>query len=196
LLHVLQSQAFRDGKVHLGFLDHYPLAVRVDEAADLLFAAAAGLYLEASRHAQRSLLPGVPPNYRNNPYRDPSLTFRIGSRELALSWRRLGPNRYKIQAANTELDGEVLALRPGTLSVVLDGILRKFRFREAADQLFVHSPLGSRVLQRLSRDPRREAAPAVQPQPVPRRRKFVAPSPQAPSAPSELKPQGRGSGGT
>jgi acetyl/propionyl-CoA carboxylase alpha subunit len=173
LLHVLQSQEFRDGKVHLGFLDHYPLDVRADETADMLFAAAGGLYLETSRHAQRDLLPGVPPNYRNNPYRDPSMTFRIGTRELALSWRRLGPNRYKIQSANTELDGEVLALRPGTLSVVLDGILRKFRFREVADELFVHSPLGSRVMQRLSRYPRREAAPAVQPQTVPGRSKSV-----------------------
>jgi hypothetical protein len=116
------------------------------------------------------------------------MTFRMGTRELALSWRRLGPNRYKIQSANTELDGEVLALRPGTLSVVLDGILRKFRFREVADELFVHSPLGSRVMQRLSRSPRREAAPAVQPQKVPGRRKFVASSPHAPSAPSESKP--------
>jgi acetyl/propionyl-CoA carboxylase alpha subunit len=199
LLHVLQSQQFRDGKVHLGFLDQYPLDVRADEAADMLFAAAGGLYLETSRHAQRNLLPGVPPNYRNNPYRDPSMTLRIGTRDLALCWRRLGPNHYKIQSANTELDAEVLALgdfRPGTLSLVLDGILRKFRFREVADELFVHSPLGSRVIQRLSRYPRREAAPAVQPPPVPRRRKFVAPSPPAPAAPSESKPPGRGSGGT
>jgi hypothetical protein len=85
------------------------------------------------------------------------MTLRIGTNDLALSWRRLGRNRYKVQAGSTELEGEVLAFQPGTMSVVLDGIARKFRFREVADELFVHSPLGSRVIQRLPRDPRRES---------------------------------------
>jgi acetyl/propionyl-CoA carboxylase alpha subunit len=157
VLQVLQSQEFRDGKVRFSFLNHFPLDIRTEEAADILFATASVLYLENSRHAQRNLLPGVPPNYRNNPYRDPSMTLRIGTNDLALSWRRLGRNRYKVRSGKTELEGEVLAFGPGTMSVVLEGIARRFRFREVADLVYVHSPLGSRVIQRLPRDPRRES---------------------------------------
>jgi acetyl/propionyl-CoA carboxylase alpha subunit len=196
LLQVLRSQEFRDGKVGLGFLNHYPLEVKNEEPADILFAAACLSYLENSRHAQRDLLPGVPPNYRNNPYRDQSMALRIGSRDLTMSWRRLGRNRYKFQSAQTELDGELLAFRPGALSVVLDGILRKFRFREVADELFVHSPLGSRVMQRLSRYPRREAAPAVQPPTVAARSDSVASSSQKAATPSPSKARRRGGGST
>jgi hypothetical protein len=143
-------------------LNNYPLAMPAQEVSDIVFAAACLLYLECSRHEQQAFLPGVPPGYRNNPYRDPSMTLRLGARDLALSWRRVSRNQYRIYSGQTELDGEVLALRPGTMSVVLDGVLRVFRFREVGEEVYVHSSLGSRVILRLSPYTRPETAPAVQ----------------------------------
>jgi acetyl/propionyl-CoA carboxylase alpha subunit len=189
LLHVLKSQEFLDGKVQLGFLDQHPVQIVADEASDIVFAAACVLYFEGSRHAQRAFLPGVPPNYRNNPYRDPSMALRIGTRDLAMSWRRVGGNRHRIHSGKTELDGEVLALRPGTMSVVLDGILREFRFREVAEEVYVHSSLGSRVIQRLSRYSRPETAPSALPQTVPAPSKSVASAPRTPTARWPSKPR-------
>ena len=194
LFQVLESQEFRDGKVRLGFLNDYPVRIHTDEASDILFAAACVLYFEGSRHAQQTLLPGVPPNYRNNPYRDPSMTLRVGTRELAINWRRVGRNRYRISSGKTELDGEMLALRPGTMSVVLDGILREFRFREVAEEIYVHSPLGFRGIQRLSRYPRPETAPSAVPQTVPGPSKPVASQPRSPSARWPSKPRRPASG--
>jgi propionyl-CoA carboxylase alpha chain len=194
LLQVLKSQEFRDGKVRLGFLNNYAVPIHTDEASDILLAAAWVLYLEGIRHAQRTFLPGVPPNYRNNPYRDPSVTLRVGTRDLAINWRRVGRNRYRIQSGKTELDGDVLALRPGTMSVVLDGILREFRFREVAEEIYVHSPLGSRVIRSVSRYHRPEAAPSVQPQTVPGPSKSAASPPRSPSARWPSKPRRPASG--
>jgi acetyl/propionyl-CoA carboxylase alpha subunit len=194
LLHVLKSQEFLDGKVQLGFLDQHPLQIVADEASDIVFAAACVLYLEGSRPVQRAFLPGVPPNYRNNPYRDPSTALRIGTRDLAMSWRRVGRNQYRIHSGKTELDGEVLALRPGTMSVALDGILREFRFREVAEEVYVHSSLGSRVIQRLSRYSRPETAPSVQPETVSAPSKPVASSPRTPTARWPSKPRRPASG--
>jgi hypothetical protein len=194
LLHVLKSQEFLDGKVQLGFLDQHPFQSVADEASDIVFAAACLLYVEGSRHGQRTFLSGVPPNYRNNPYRDPSTALRIGTRDLAMSWRRVGRNQYRIHSGKTELDGEVLALRPGTMSVALDGILREFRFREVAEEVYVHSSLGSRVIQRLSRYSRPETAPSVQPETVSGPSKSVASAPRLPTARWPSKPRRPASG--
>jgi propionyl-CoA carboxylase alpha chain len=194
LLQALKSPEFQDGKVRLGFLNDYPLQVRAEEASDIIYAAAWVLYFEGSRYAQRTLLPGVPPNYRNNPSRDPSMTLRIGSRDLAISWRRVGQNRYRIHSGKTDLDGEVLALRPGTMSVVLDGILREFRFREVGEVVYVHSSLGSQVIQRLSRYSRSETVPATEPQVITGPKKTVAPAARSPSArwPTRRRPSQSG----
>jgi propionyl-CoA carboxylase alpha chain len=170
-------------------LNDYPLEMPAQEASDIVFAAACVLYLEGSRHAQQTFLAGVPPGYRNNPYRDPFMTLRIGARDLAVSWRGVGRNQYRIHSGKTELEGEVLALRPGTMSVVLDGILREFRFREVAEVVYIHSPLGSRVIHRLSPYPHPETAPAVQPPTVPDPSKAVASAPRSPSARVPFRPR-------
>jgi propionyl-CoA carboxylase alpha chain len=154
LFGLLRSQEYQDGKVRIGFPIPYSPDARAEDASDTLFAAAGALYLETSRHAQRDFLPGVPPNYRNNPYRDPSVGLRVGKREVAVSWRRLGRDRFAVRSGGTELAAEVLAFRPGSIAVALDGVFRRFRFREVAEEIFVHSPLGSRVIRRLPRDPR------------------------------------------
>jgi propionyl-CoA carboxylase alpha chain len=151
LLQVLASQEFQDGNCRLGFLEPYHLKTEADGAHDIFFAAAWALYFVSSRCAQRTILPEVSPNYRNNPCRDPSMTLRIGTKELTISWRHLGRNRYLFHSGESELDGELLALRDGTLAVVLGGIRRDFRFREVADDFFVHSPLGSQVIQLLEK---------------------------------------------
>ena len=46
------------------------------------------LYLEQTTPRP---LPGVPPNYRNNPYRDPSIKLRVHNEELAVDWKQLTP---------------------------------------------------------------------------------------------------------
>jgi acetyl/propionyl-CoA carboxylase alpha subunit len=151
LLHILQSQEFQDGKVCLGFLDGYTLESPADETADFLLAVACVLYLEGSRHAQQSILPNVPPNYRNNPWRRPSMALRIGARNWTVYWRRVSQNRYHVRSEESELDAEVVSLQPQTMFLVLDGILREFRFREVAEVVYVYSALGSRVIHCLSR---------------------------------------------
>jgi propionyl-CoA carboxylase alpha chain len=174
LLQALDSQEFRDGKLRLGFLDNYPLQISADETSDSVFAAACVLYLENSQHAQRVVLPGIPPNYRNNPYRDPSTTLRIGTTDLTMSWRCLGRNRYALKAGTRAIDVEVVALRPGGMSVILDGILREFQFREVGEELFVRAPIGSRVIRQLSRYPEPAKAPSAGPRTVPDRGKSAA----------------------
>jgi propionyl-CoA carboxylase alpha chain len=194
LLYVLGSQEFLDGKTRLGFLDRRPLGIVVNDASDIMFAAACSLYLEGSRQAQRTFLPGVPPNYRNNPSRDPSLTLRIGLKDFVMSWRRVDRNQYRIHLGHVELRGEVLKRRPGTMSIVLDGILREFRFREVGEEVYVHSCLGSRVVQLLSRYLRPETAPSPAPQTVAEPSKPVTLAPRSPTTRWPTKPRRPASG--
>jgi acetyl/propionyl-CoA carboxylase alpha subunit len=177
LIQVLDSQELRDGELRLGFLENYGLKTSADEASDSLFAAALVLYLENSRNAQRTILPSIPPNYRNNPYRDQSTTLRIGTTDFTIGWRCLGRNRYALNAGTKAIDAEVVALGPGTMSVVVDGILQEFQFREVAQEFFVRTPMGSRAIRQLSRWPDPTKGTPVGPDTVPDRRKPATPAP-------------------
>jgi propionyl-CoA carboxylase alpha chain len=180
LLQVLESTDFQGGKVGVGFLENYALKSRASSTRDIAFAAAMVLYFENTRHAQRTVLSTVPPNYRNNPYRDPSMTLRMGPTDVAMSWRRLGQNRYVMYSGATEVAAEVLALGPGTMSLALDGVLREFRFREVANEVFVHSPLGSQVIKQLTRYSNTETSAIARPPTIPDQSKSVTHPPSKP----------------
>ena len=157
LVQVLESQEFRHGSLGIGFLEQHPFKTRADPVLNIVFAAAFVLYFEKSRLAKRTILPEVPPNYRNNPYRDASMTLRIDSTDVAISWRCAGQNRYVFQSGGTELHGELLSIEPGAMSATIGGILRRFQFREVGNEFFMHTSLGSRAVRRLPRE--RQAKP-------------------------------------
>ena len=142
LIQVLESAEFRDGRAHTSFLP----APRPAEI-DLPSVAAAVLYLATSP------LNGVPPNYRNNPFRDPSVKLRAGGRDLAVSW-----NKDLVTVAHTSLSVSVLVRTENQITLTTDGITRTYEIKQAGDQIFVHSPVASLALTRLPRHPRPPAA--------------------------------------
>jgi acetyl/propionyl-CoA carboxylase alpha subunit len=151
ILQILESQTFADAKTHIGLLNQLPPRESIDKHLDVQFAAAWVLFDEFKRHQQRAILPSVPPNFRNNPYRTPSAMLQVGTMELSVSWRCSSENRYLLRFGDTSIDAHVIAFRPEHLSVVLDGIMREFQFREVNDEVFAHSILGSRVIRRVPR---------------------------------------------
>ena len=151
LLGVLESEGFRAAKAGAGLLAR-PSA-EPDPAGDFLFAAALVLHLEASSLGERARRPGIPPNYRNNPYRDPSMKLKVGGEEIEVSWKRAGSGRCLVCSGGRKLDVEILSCGPGVLRAAMDGIQRSFEFRRCGDEFFVHSTAGSRVIRRLPRFP-------------------------------------------
>jgi acetyl/propionyl-CoA carboxylase alpha subunit len=151
LLQVLETKEFHNGGIHAAFLDEHPFVPTADAERDFVFAAALVLYLEKSQHARREILPGVAPHYRNNPYRDPAITLRVGNADLAISWRQTAPKRYVFHSGERQLDAEIVSFHAGKLSAVIGGIRRTFHFKEEGEEFHVHSSLGARTFQRLPR---------------------------------------------
>ena len=148
LIQLLESEEFHGGRAHTGFLPMPESA----PAADLKhFAAAAVLFRE---HQHRRLFPGVPPGYRNNPYRNPTAKLEINGEELAISWKRLGGNCYEVDGGATE----AIAVEPGRIDLVLDGVMRTYEVRDADDAVCLSSPLDSAIVRWLPRHPRPASA--------------------------------------
>jgi propionyl-CoA carboxylase alpha chain len=150
LIQILESAEFREGRAHTGFLP----APRVEPEEDSLLLAATVLYLERTR---TGLLPGVPPSYRNNPYRDPSMKLRLHGNDVQVQWKSFGNNSYAVTCG-----AHTLACRahsePGQITLEANGIARAYQVKEAGDQIFVQWPTGSAAIQRLLRHPRPASA--------------------------------------
>ena len=141
LIQILEGDEFREGRIHTAFLPA-PRPDAIDPAA----VAAAVLYLA------KSPVKGVPPNYRNNPYRDPSMKLRAGGFDLTVSWN---DHEVKVEGART------LACRVHTrvnanhqITLTTDGVTCTYEIQLAGDQIFVHSAATSLALTRLPRHPR------------------------------------------
>jgi propionyl-CoA carboxylase alpha chain len=141
LIQILESDEFREGRAHTAFL---PAPRVVDDDAAI---AAAVLYVDQTRKTPFR-------NYRNNPYRDPSMKVRVGGREIAVKWKSLGGNRYQVDSRELE----VVAVEPGQIKPDIGGVTHEYEIAQTADQVFVHSSTSDTTIQRLPRHPRPASA--------------------------------------
>jgi propionyl-CoA carboxylase alpha chain len=75
LLQVLDHEDFQSGRAHTAWaLDYHR-----DTVHDDLFASAVAAFVATEQHKQR-ILPGVPPYWRNNPFREPSIKIEIAGK--------------------------------------------------------------------------------------------------------------------
>src|SRR5262249_39577244 len=114
---------------------------------------AAALYLQNQWRESDGLLAELPPSYRNNPYRDPSIRLRIGDDEVVVSWRPTGARAYHPRVFDSTITAQGVSATPDIIRIEIDGVQRAFRVAEAGDELYVHSSLGSRVIKRAPRYP-------------------------------------------
>jgi propionyl-CoA carboxylase alpha chain len=150
LIRVLDHPDFREGKVHTGFIEEHLaelIAVR-DPAGDYAAAVAVAFYVQAERRASRRLLRRIPPDYRNNPYRGPSVRLQAGH------------DTFEIRYCDVAADA--IAFEPGAIEIEMDGIRHRYRIARAGDQFYVHWAGGSRVVKRLPRYPRHSAQSQVE----------------------------------
>ncbi len=153
LIQILESAEFREGRAHTVFLPA-PREQAGDTAGSV---AAAVLYVDKTRDTPF-------PNYRNNPYRDPSIKLRVAGRDIDVQWRTIGKNasiplltrgatsgdRYQVDSQEME----VISAGAGQITLEMDGIIRSYEIVEAGDRIFVHSREGDTTVQRLPRHPR------------------------------------------
>jgi propionyl-CoA carboxylase alpha chain len=144
LIQLLDSEEFRGGRAHTGFLPSPKPALVADPRH---FGAAAILYRE---HQHRRLFPGVPPGYRNNPYRNPTAKLEINGKGVAVNWKRVGGNCYEVDGGAAE----AIAIEPGQIQIAFDGLMRTYEVREVDDAVCLSSPIDSCVVRWLPRHPR------------------------------------------
>jgi propionyl-CoA carboxylase alpha chain len=138
LIRVLEHEEFRAGHAHTGF--KIEPREDVDEKLEQVFADVAQAYIERSEHAERKILPSIPPGFRNNPYPAPANKFEIGGRE------------YKADAARR--GAEIQAIENESVAALVEGVRHHFYIHRAGDKYFVRSDLGQRTVVRLPRYPR------------------------------------------
>jgi len=143
LIQILESSEFREGRAHTAFLPA-PLVQPSDHAI-----AAAVLFLEKMRKTPF-------PNYRNNPYRDPSIKLRVHGEDVTVEWRNLPDDTYEVHCGARTLRSRVHTRGNAQtqLTLEIDSVLENYEIAESADHLFVHSRGHDIALQRLPRHPR------------------------------------------
>ncbi|MBZ5504014.1 MAG: ATP-grasp domain-containing protein [Acidobacteriia bacterium] len=147
LIALLENEEFLAGRAHTGF--QLPASVPVDEALDRVFCAVARIYIERSEQSRRSILPSIPPRFRNNPTAAPAMKFAIGSRDHAIN-----PSNSVLEvltSSNDHVDALVFHSQGR-------GVRYRFHICQHGTDYYVRSSLGQRHIQRLPRFPERTAA--------------------------------------
>ncbi len=159
LIRLIEHEEFRRGRAHTNFINDRldELTGVVDQKATRASAVAAALYLQISRQQSGDLIRHIPPAYRNNPYRNPSVRLRTGAEEIEVTWRHIDGDRFEAFVSGESFTLEALSFEPGGLRLSIDGVQRLFRVTEDGDRLYIHSTLGSHVVARVARYPDHDA---------------------------------------
>jgi len=144
LIQLLESAEFREGRAHTAFLPAPELSGDITDHI-----AAAVLYLN------RSAVKGIQPNYRNNPYRDPSITLRLHNADLNVSWRRVGGDEFAVCCGERTLRCRVHTAVTDGITLTVLGVTRMYEIYESGETIFVQSANAAVTLARLPRFPRR-----------------------------------------
>ena len=161
LIRALEHPAFASGDYHTGFIDDHfdELIAQENEAEDFIAASVVALCL-IKRQVEAAILPHVPPSYRNNPFRDPSVKLQIAGGAFDVSWRAIGQETFAVECRDWQANVQLVSFERGCIRISIDGIQRMFRISEASGRFFVQSQLSSRVVMRSERYPRMHSASA------------------------------------
>jgi len=137
LIAVLESEEFKGGKAHTGF--QLPVASAADEEQDRVFCSVTRVYIERTEHARRTILPKIPPRFRNNPTPALAMKFAIGERE------------YQVGNARGTID--ILSVGENHVNALVKGVRYRFDICQRGDDYYVRSSLGQQRVTRLPRFP-------------------------------------------
>lgn len=154
LIAMLESEEFQAGRAHTAF--QLPVSSSADEKLDRIFCSVTRAYIERSEHADRSILPSIPPRFRNNPTPAPAMKFAIGKGE------------YQMDAGNSAIEtissgpNHVDALIVDSQSRGVDsqgrGVRYRFNIRQHGADYYIRSSMGQSHVRRLPRFPERAAS--------------------------------------
>ena len=151
LLRVLAAESFRKGDTHTGLLSEMP-APAEDPNAEAVALAVTAVYLDRAAIASRAFLKRIPANFRNNPYRDPSVKLERNGRTGVVSWRSAG-DLYHVRIGDATIEVRVLDWSEGRLRAAVDGVQATYDFAREGDRFWVESPGGSHVIVKAPRYP-------------------------------------------
>jgi propionyl-CoA carboxylase alpha chain len=141
LIAVLESEEFKGGRAHTGF--QLPVSAKADEQLDRAFCSVVRMHIERTEHARRTILPSIPPSFRNNPTAAPAMKFAIGERE------------YQVAAPHAAI--EVISVGEDHVDALVKGVRYHFDIRQHGADYYVRSILGQRQITRLPRFPEKTA---------------------------------------
>jgi acetyl-CoA carboxylase biotin carboxylase subunit len=159
LICVLEHPKLQSGAYHTGFVgEHREELINKKAGEDELFAAVAALYVHKQRQLDAVVLPHIAPNYRNNPFRDPSIKLEIAGDAFEVSWRASTGDEFAVACGDWQATLRLVSFARGRVQVSIDGLQQNFRIAEANDQLFLQCADSTKVVTRLARYPRSPVA--------------------------------------
>jgi acetyl-CoA carboxylase biotin carboxylase subunit len=155
LIRLLEEEACSRGDVHTGYVEEHLNELKTTGDPRLAQASLIAVALYQQKQWQNAN--GLPPGYRNSPFRNPSIKLQLDDREIEVSWRHIAGESYEVEVFGSSIEAQVISYEPDAIRLSLDGIQRSFRIVSANDRFYVHSTLGPQVIRRIPRHPVRQS---------------------------------------
>jgi acetyl-CoA carboxylase biotin carboxylase subunit len=159
LIRLVEHNEFLSGVSHTSFISEHlgELTNLTDAKRDAIAAVVVALYLQSGWRAADTLLPSIPPAYRNNPYRNPSIKLQVGEQVFEVAYSFVEGDGYEVLCGDWQFHARVLSFEAGKIRLSIDGLQRLYRIAEDGEKFFIHSIDGSKTVLRLPRYPERQA---------------------------------------
>ncbi len=156
LRRLLSHREFQKGRLSTDFIQKkFPprtLASNPGPEVAELAALVATAWAYQQRRAAAKILPAIPSGWRNNPYREQRVSYRVGDRTVTVDYHVERPGELSLRVDGGESRvARIHELEGPRITLSVDGHRRRFRLARQGETFFIH--LAPRVVQ-LQRIPR------------------------------------------
>jgi acetyl-CoA carboxylase biotin carboxylase subunit len=128
LIELLEHADVRAGHISTEFITEHldQLVGRDDEDARLRGAVVTAAWLQRSWQVEQRRLVHLPPSYRNNPVRRPSIEVQVDRRVIEVSWENIEQNKLQMWVGERQFSVLICEWRMDRIRLEIDGIQDEF----------------------------------------------------------------------
>jgi acetyl-CoA carboxylase biotin carboxylase subunit len=160
LIELLEHEDVRAGEVSTEFISEHldRLIGRDDDDARLRVAVATAAWLQRCWQLEQRRLVHLPPSYRNNPYRLPSIDVQVDNRVIEVSWQSIDLNMLQVWAMERQFSVLISEWREDRLRLEIDGKHDEYRLNREGGRFDWQSSRGAWRVNKLPRFPEPETS--------------------------------------
>jgi len=146
---LLDHPKFLKGTISTQFIESHLKELLSTKPGDKAAVIITALYAQLLDHSKKKILPSIPPCFRNNPYRCPSISLESEGQTLEIAYDASQTPLYQFFSGSQRWTVKLQHWEAGLIRAEVDGIQRTYQLAQEGNTFYIHSIQGTSIIRKV-----------------------------------------------